>query len=77
MSFFADLAYRTYLGPFPMIALVGILTYVIILATAILASGKKWSKRLRRVPMKVHRAMGGLAIVLATLHLLIGISLYV
>jgi len=77
MSFFADLAYGTYLGPFPMIALVGILTYVIILATAILASGKKWSKRLRRVPMKVHRAMGGLAIVLATLHLLIGISLYV
>ena len=77
MSFFADLAYGTYLGSLPMIAVIGLLTYVIILATAILASGKKWSKRLRRVPVKVHRAMGGLAIVLATLHLLMGISLYV
>jgi DMSO/TMAO reductase YedYZ heme-binding membrane subunit len=76
MSFFADLAYGAYLGPIPMIGIIGLLTYVIILATAILASGKKWSKRLRRVPVKVHRAMGGLAIVLATLHLLMGISLY-
>lgn len=76
MIFFADLAYGAYLGPLPMIALVGLLTYVLILATAILASGKKWSKRLRRVPVKAHRAMGGLAIVLATLHLLLGISLH-
>lgn len=77
MSFFSDLAYGTYLGPFPMIALVGFITYVIILATAIVASGKKWSKRLRRIPVKVHRAMGGLAVALATLHLLMGVSLYV
>lgn len=77
MNFFSDLAYGFYLGPLPMIALIGILTYAMILTTAILASGKKWSKRLRRVPVKVHRTMGGLAIVLATLHLLMGISLYV
>ncbi len=59
-----------------MIAVVGFITYVIILATAIMASGKRWSKRLRRIPVSVHRGMGGLAIVLATFHLLMGISLY-
>ena len=77
MSFFADLAYGTYFGPFPMIAMIGFVTYAIILATAIMAAGKRWSKRLRRVPVKVHRAMGGLAILLATLHLLMGVSAYV
>jgi uncharacterized membrane protein len=77
MNFFSDLAYGAYLGPFPMIAVVGFITYVIILATAIMASGKRWSKRLRRVPVRAHRAMGGLAIVLATFHLLMGVSLYI
>ncbi len=77
MSFFSNLAYGTYLGPLPMIALVGLATYAMILITAVLASGKKWSKRLRRVPVKVHRALAGLAIVLASLHLLMGISNYV
>ncbi|MBU1050817.1 hypothetical protein KKG90_12450 [Candidatus Bipolaricaulota bacterium] len=76
MDFIEDLAYGTTLGPFPMIALVGLTTYVIFLITALLASGRKWSKRLRRVPVKVHRAMAALAIVLATLHLLMGISIY-
>ena len=77
MSFFRDLAFGTYLGPFPMIALVGIATYATILAAAILALGKKWSKCLRRVPFKVHRRMGILAILFATLHLVMGISAYV
>ena len=77
MGFFRDFAYVMHLGPFPMIALVGFLTYTLILATAILASGKRWSRRLRRVPVKVHRAMGILAILLATLHLLMGVSTYV
>lgn len=76
MGFFRDLAYGTYIGPFPMIALVGFATYSVIVATAIMASGKRWSKCLRRVPVKVHRVMGGLAIVLATLHLLMGLALY-
>jgi len=77
MSFFANLAYGTYLGPLPMIAVIGLLTYVIILATAILGLGKRWSKRLRRVPFKVHRRMGILSILLATIHLLMGVSAYV
>lgn len=77
MGYLRDLAFGTHLGPFPLIALVGFVTYALILVTAILALGKRWSKRLRRVPFKVHRRMGILAIVLATLHLLMGVSAYV
>jgi hypothetical protein len=77
MDFFRDLAYGTTLGPFPMIAIAGFATYAMILTTAILGLGKRWSKRLRRVPFKVHRRMGIFSILLATIHLLMGVSAYV
>ena len=77
MTFLGNLAYGAYLGPCPIIAIVGFLAYTNILAAAILASGKLWSKRLRHVPVKVHRGLGVLAILLATLHLLMGVSAYV
>lgn len=77
MSFFRDLAYGTSLGPFPMIAVIGFATYAIILTTAILGLGKRWSKKLRRAPFKVHRRMGFISILLATIHLLMGVSAYV
>ncbi len=77
MGYLRDLAFGTHFGPFPLIALVGLVAYSLILVTAILTLGKRWSKRLRRVPLKVHRRMGILAIVLATLHLLMGVSAYV
>ena len=77
MGFFQDLAYGTTLGPFPMIAVIGFVTYSISLATAILALGKRWSTKFRRIPLHVHRRMGVFAILLATLHLLMGISSYV
>ena len=77
MRLFSDLAYGTYLGPLPMIAVVGFVTYALFLTTAILVSAKRWSARLRRVPVRVHRWMGIVAITLATLHLLMGLSNYV
>ena len=77
MSLFSDLAYGTYLGPLPMIAVVGFVTYALFLTTAVLVSAKRWSARLRRVPVRVHRWMGISAILLATLHLLMGVSSYV
>ena len=77
MRLFSDLAYGTYLGPLPMIAVVGFVTYALFLTMAILVSAKRWSARLRRVPVRVHRWMGIVAITLATLHLLMGLSNYV
>ena len=77
MSVFADFAYGIYVGPLPMIAVVGLITYALLLATATLVSAKRWSTRLRRVPVRVHRWMAIVAIALATLHLLMGLSGYV
>lgn len=77
MRVFQDLAYAVFLGPFPLVAVMGFATYTVIVAAAVMASGKKWSKLLRRVPVKVHRGMGILAVLLGTLHLLMGVSLYV
>jgi len=77
MRVLSDLAYGTYLGPLPVIAIVGFITYALFLTTAVLVSAKRWSVRLRRVPVRVHRWMGISAILLATLHLLMGLSNYV
>ena len=77
MRVFSDLAYGVYVGPLPMIALVGLVTYGLFLTTAALVSAKRWSVRLRRVPVRVHRWMAIGALVLATLHLLMGLSNYV
>lgn len=65
------------LGGFPLIALIGFITYVLFLLTAILVSAKRWSKRIRRVPVRFHRWMGIGAIALATFHLLMGLSAHV
>lgn len=77
MEFFANLAYGVSLGSFPMIAIVGFATYLVIFVTILLGSGKRWSRWLRRVPMRVHGGLGILALILATLHLLMGLSSYV
>lgn len=70
-------AYELSLGRLPLIALIGFVTYALLLVTAILVSAKRWSARLRRIPVRVHRWMGISALLLATLHLLMGVSSYV
>jgi len=70
-------AYDVSLGGFPLIALIGFVTYALFLLTAILVSARRWSKRIRRMPVRVHRWMGIGAIALATFHLLLGLSAYV
>ena len=77
MSVFADFAYGIYVGPLPMIAVVAFITYALLLTTATLVTAKRWSARLRRVPVRVHRWMAIVAMLLATLHLLMGLSSYV
>jgi len=77
MQFFSNLAYGTYVGSLPMIAIVGFVTYALLATTALMVSAKRWSKRLRRIPVRVHRWMAILALLLATLHLLMGVSSYV
>jgi hypothetical protein len=77
MDVLRNWAYAVSLGGFPLIALFGFITYALLLTTAILVSAKRWSKRLRRVPVQAHRWMATGAILLATFHLLLGLSTYV
>jgi hypothetical protein len=76
MRFFQDLAYSVFLGPFPLIAVMGFATYITLLMAAVIGLGRRWSKRLRRLPPRAHRSMGLLTVVLGTIHLLMGVSLY-
>jgi hypothetical protein len=77
MGFLRELAYGVYLGPLPIIAIVGLVTYTLVVTAAFLAWARRWSKTVRRVPMKFHRRMGLIAAAVATFHLLLGISIYV
>ena len=65
------------LGGFPIVVLIGFATYVLFGLTAALTSLKRWSKTLRRVPTRVHRRLAIAALLLGTVHLLIGLSAYV
>ena len=74
MEFFRDLATAVYLGPFPLVGLMGFATLLI---TAVIGLGRRRSQLLRRLPLKTHRWMGLLTVLLGTIHLLMGLSYYV
>ena len=77
MDFFRGLAYDYSLGSIPLIGVLGIATYTLLLTAALLTSLKKWVKPLRRLTVKVHRRIAITALLLATIHLLMGLSAYV
>jgi len=77
MSLLRGLAYDYTLGGFPVVALVGFATYALLMVTATLVGLKRVSKRARRVPVRVHRNLALIALLLATIHFLMGLSIYV
>jgi hypothetical protein len=77
VDFIRNLAYGHTLGPFPVVAWVGLATYALFLSAAALAFLKRWSKRMRRIPLKVHRRVAYAAIILAAIHLVFALSIYV
>jgi hypothetical protein len=77
MDLLRSLAYDYYLGPFPLVVLVGFATYALLFAAALLVSLKRWIPWMRRVPVRVHRRLAIAAIVMATIHLLLGLSVYI
>ena len=77
MDTIAGWAYGVTWGPFPLVVLLGFATYALFGATAVLVSLKRYVRPLRRVPVKVHRGMANTALLLATVHLILGISVYV
>jgi len=77
MHILSNWAYSVKLGSLPLIAVVGLATYALFLATAAIVSARQWIKPFRRMPIRFHRLLAVAALVLATFHLLLGISAYV
>lgn len=77
MDLFRTLAYDITVGSLPFIGVVGIATYSLFLLAALLTGLKRWIKPLRRLRVRTHRTIAIVALVLATFHLLMGISIYV
>lgn len=68
-----SIAYTMYFG-FPLVGYLGILSYVLLLITASLMVLTK--KRILRVPVKYHRQAALITILIATIHFLLAISIY-
>ena len=77
MQTLADWAYGVEIGRFPLIAVVGFVTYGLILIGVATMVARRWSKRFLRLTFKAHRWIGYAALVAATFHLLLGVSIYV
>jgi hypothetical protein len=77
MRLLSDLAYGTYVGPLPMIAVVGLVAYGLFLAAALVMISKRWFKRFARRAFKLHRWIAYAGLLVATFHLLLGLSVYV
>ena len=77
MTLLSDFAYGIYAGPLPMMAVVGFVTYGLFLLAAGFMISKRWFKGFARRAFRLHRWLAATALVLATLHLLMGLSAYV
>jgi hypothetical protein len=77
MNFLRTVGFGTIWGPFPVVVWIGLATYSLLLLTAALAGLKRQIKALRRVPVAIHRGFAVATALLATFHLLLGLSAYV
>ncbi len=76
MDTIAGWAYGVTWGAFPLVVLLGFAAYALFGVTAALVSLKRYVRSLRRVPVKVHRWMAVSALLLASVHLVFGLSAY-
>ena len=77
MKFLSDFAYGFYVGPLPLIAVVGFVTYALFLIAALVMAARRWNKRLARRVFKLHRWIALAALLTARFHLLLGLASYV
>ncbi len=77
MRLLSDFAYGIYVGPLPMIAVVGFITYALFLVAALLMILRRRFKGFARRAFQLHRWTAYAGLLAATLHLLMGLSLYV
>lgn len=77
MKTLSDFAYGVHVGSFPMIAVVGLITYGLFLVAALAMLVRRLSRRFARIFFRLHRWIAYVALLGATLHLLMGLSSYV
>lgn len=77
MRLLGHLAYGTHVGPLPMIAVIGFATYALFLSAAAVMVSRRWFSRYARRAFKLHRWIAVAGLLLATLHLVMGLSAYV
>ncbi len=70
-----NVAYTTILG-YPLVFYLGILTYVLLLATLIIPVLNANVKKIPRISVRIHRRLGYVTLALGTLHGLLTISAY-
>ena len=75
MHVLQNIAYTTILG-YPLIFYLGILTYVLLLATLTIPILNANVKTIPRISVRVHRRLGYITLALGTLHGLLTISAY-
>jgi hypothetical protein len=77
MHVLADWAYGVHLGRFPLIAVVGFATYGLFALATLAMVARRWNRSFARTAFKLHRRLAYAGLLVATFHLLLGVSLYV
>ena len=75
MHTLAKWAYTSFLGH-PVVFYLGLVTYVTVFSTGLVAFLRAKSARLRRIPASLHRRLALAAVLLATLHGILTLSAY-
>ncbi len=73
MQFLQNIAYQMILG-FPVIGYLGIFSYLFLLATALVMVLTR--RKIKRIPPKYHFMLARITIVLATVHGILALAVY-
>lgn len=77
MNALREFGYGHNLGPLPMVVWIGLLALLLMILAAGIAGLKKQVPVFRKVSVRVHRWIAIVGILLALLHLAIGLSTYI
>lgn len=77
MDALRSFGYGSSLGPFPVVVWFGLVGLLLLVVAAASAGMKKHVPFLRRVSVRAHRLIATVGLLLAIVHLLMGLSIYI
>jgi len=77
MQTLSNWAYGIQWGQLPLIAVVGFVTYGLFGLAGLAMASRRWIKGFTKTAFKLHRWLAYAGFVVATFHLLLGVSMYV